>query len=47
MRQTCADDKSKFHKIVKIVQILEFGEYIWNHNEECIQISKNIPGIRL
>ena len=31
----------------KKIKILEFGDYIWNHHEICIQISTNIPGIGL
>ena len=31
----------------KCVNILEFGDYIWNHNEKCIEISTNMPGIGL
>ena len=30
---------------VKNVNILEFGSYIWNHYEKCIQKSPNMPGI--
>ena len=30
---------------VKNVNILEFGYYIWNHYEKCIQKSPNMPGI--
>ena len=40
-RQAWADDKSKMSKI------LEFGNYIWNNYEKCIQISTNIPSIGL
>ena len=29
----------------KNVTILEFGDYIWNHHEKCIEISTNKPGI--
>ena len=29
----------------KKVKIMEFGDYIWNHREKCIQISTNMPGI--
>ena len=37
-----------FHKILKkILNILEFGDYIWNHHEKCIQIRTNMPGIGL
>ena len=31
----------------KNVNILEFGDYIWNHHEKCIQISTNMPDIGL
>ena len=31
----------------KNVKILEFGDYIWNHHEKCIEISTNMPGICL
>ena len=24
---------------------MEFGDYIWNHHEKCIQKSTNMPGI--
>ena len=24
---------------------MEFHDHIWNHNENCIQISTNMPGI--
>ena len=34
-------------KCLKNVRILEFGDYIWNHNTICIQISTNKPGIGL
>ena len=36
-----------FCKNVKNGRILSFGEYIWNHHEECIQIRTNIPSIGL
>ena len=29
------------------VKIMEFGDYICNHHEKCIQISTNMPGIGL
>ena len=32
----------QFHKNVNI---LEFQDYIWNHHEQCIQKSTNIPSI--
>ena len=31
--------------VVKNVNILEFGDYIWNHHGKCIQISTNMTGI--
>ena len=31
----------------KNVNILEFGDYIWNHSEKYIEISTNMPGIGL
>ena len=31
--------------LVKNVNILEFGYYIWNPYEKCIQKSPNMPGI--
>ena len=34
-------------KCTKKVNIPEFGDYIWNHSEKCIQISTNMPGIGL
>ena len=30
---------------VKNVEIVEFHDHIWNHNEKCIQISTNMPAI--
>ena len=39
---------TNFTKVSKQkVKILEFGNYIWNHHEKCIQISTNMPGIHL
>ena len=32
-------------RLVKYVNILEFGYYIWNPYEWCIQKSPNMPGI--
>ena len=32
-------------KCVKNVNILELHDHIWNHNEKCIEISTNMPGI--
>ena len=33
----------------KNVNILEFGDCIWNHHEKCIHISTNMPdtGLRI
>ena len=31
--------------LVQNVHILEFGYYIWNPYEKCIQKSPNMPGI--
>ena len=28
--------------MLKNVDILEFGNYIWNHHEKCIEMSTNI-----
>ena len=46
-QQTLQTTGQKFHKIVKNVQILDFGDYIWNHHEKCIEISTNMPSIGL
>ena len=32
-------------KFVKNVENVEFHDHIWNHNEKCIKISTNMPGI--
>ena len=34
-------------QLFKNFNILEFDDYIWNHDEKCIQISTNMPGIDL
>ena len=39
--------QSKPSQNLKKVNILEFGDYIWNHHEKFIQISTNMPGISL
>ena len=31
--------------LVKNVKIVDFYDHIWNHDEKCIQISTNMPGI--
>ena len=46
-RQAWADDHTKCHQMFKNVKILEFGGYIWNHREKCIEISTNMLGIGL
>ena len=45
--QAWADDNQNGHKMLKNVNIIEFGDYIWNHHEKCIQISTNMPDIGL
>ena len=35
----------KFNKFVFFFEIVEFHDHIWNHNEKCIQIITNMPGI--
>ena len=35
----------KFKKMFKKVNTLEVDEHIWNHHENCIQKSTNMPGI--
>ena len=37
----------KIHESVTNVNILQFGYFVWNHYEKCIQISTNMPGIGL
>ena len=32
-------------KFVTNIRIVEFYDHIWNHNENRIQISTNMPGI--
>ena len=45
-RQESADDTVKnWTKFVKNVNIVEFHEHIWIHNEKRIQISTNMLGI--
>ena len=38
---------TKFHKILKNVNILELHDHIWSHHEKCIQKSINMPSIGL
>ena len=35
----------KLTKFTKSVKIVVFHDHFWNHNEKCIQISTNMPGI--
>ena len=35
----------KVNQIFKNLEIVEFHDYIRNHNEKCIQISTNMPSI--
>ena len=37
-----AEDKLKSHKMFKDINILEFGDYIWNHHVKCIQNVWNV-----
>ena len=34
-------------KMIKNVKIVKFHDHIWNHHENCIRISTNMPGIGL
>ena len=43
----CRQQVKNLIKFVKTVKIVEFRDHIWNHNQECIQISPNMPGIGL
>ena len=43
-----ADDRSKISQYFPAknhVEIMEFGDYFWNHPKKCIQISTNLPSI--
>ena len=40
-----AADECRQH--VKNIKMIEFGDYIWNHHEKCIQMSTNMLGICL
>ena len=37
--------RRQIKKLTKCVKCVEFHDHIWNHNEKCIQISTNMPGI--
>ena len=41
----CRRQVKSLTKFVKNVEIMEFHDHIWNHNEKCIWISTNMPGI--
>ena len=41
----CRRQGKNLTKFVTNVEIVEFHDHIWNHNEKCIQISTNMPGI--
>ena len=41
----CRRQVKKLSKCAKNVKIVEFHYRIWNHNEKCIKISTNMPGI--
>ena len=34
-------------EVFRGVEIVEYDDHIWNHNEKCIQISTKVPGIGL
>ena len=41
----CRRQVQNLTKFVKNVEIMEFHDHIRNHDEKCIQISTNMPGI--
>ena len=41
----CRRQVKQLINFVRKVKIVEFHDHIWNHNEKCIQISTNMPGI--
>ena len=41
----CRRQVTNLTKFVKNVEIVQFNYHIWNHSEECIQISTDMPGI--
>ena len=41
----CRRQVKEWTKFVKNVEIVEFHDHMWHHNEKCIQISTNMPGI--
>ena len=48
-RQACADKTSKISAkcLSNFNKIVDFHDHIWNHREECIQMSTNMPSIGL
>ena len=46
-REHCRRQVKNVTKVSTNYKILEFGDYIWNHREKCIQVSTNMPGINL
>ena len=43
----CRRQVKNLTKFVKNVEIFEFHDHIWNHNEKCIQLCTNMPSIGL
>ena len=43
----CRRQVQNLTTFVKNVEIVEFHDHIWNHNEKCIQLSTNMPSIGL
>ena len=41
----CRRQVKNLTKFVKNIEIVEFHDHIWNHNEKWIQISTNMPCI--
>ena len=41
----CRRQVKDLTKFVFFVEIVEFHDHIWNHNEKCIQKRTNMPGI--
>ena len=39
--------RGQVHNVTKCSQVIEFHYYICNHNGKLMQISTNMPGIRL
>ena len=41
----CRRQVKKLTKFARNIEIVKSHDHIWNHNEKCIQISTNMPGI--